>query len=526
MTFRSRLKQHGAGLERNAAERLRRPERRVRSRASRAPRSVTGIVGVVIRATLAGLFVQCTSTSPPEGDSHGSGARVSITAGSGTGTGTTTRPSTDTDTVQKPEVVTPARADNTVTPAWTKDEISKIQRELARLGLYRLAVDGTLGVRTADGLVEAFGDHTWRTMTAPDAVARLAAARPPAGHKGEHALRLGEMFADGLLDVTFGLGFDEAGWHQIDLPEMEKALTARSFVVNNARGIQLYRAAGRALPENPTGTFWVRSNGLTYKPPAGPARRVDVVVRFVSSPDGKSGGEAASAFKEGMVQSDATFYGGHGRYGSGPDFDRNFTIELFDAQDALEQFFDDYERLEKYLITEGKPHGRGAWAQFQWRVANHRITVEGDNQGNVRLTRRNPHPGEFGALLMFWNLDRPGAGAVPVTGPGGELAQATRAHPERGYRASVFDGCRADDYEISLRATPGMDRHATDTFASTISLYWDNMPATFAAFLDSFLGMQSAEDIAKAMDHVQTTTGMAGKGTFKAYGVDDNPIYR
>jgi len=474
---------------------------------------------MVMRATLAGLLVQCTSASGSlDSDGRSPGHSTSTTTGAGT--------RSETHTIQKPEVVIPARADNTALPAWTKDEISKIQSELARLGLYRLAVDGTLGIRSQDGLVEAFGDHTWRTMTAPDVVTRLAAARPPTGHKGEHALRLGEMFADGLLDVTLGLGFDEAGWNEIDLPEVEKALTAHSFVVDNALGIQLYRAAGRALPDNPFGTFWVRSNGLTYKPPAGAARQVHVVVRFVSSPDGKRGAEAASAFKEGMVQSDATFYAGHGRYGSGPDFDRNFTIELFDDQGALEQFFDDYERLEKYLITEGKPHGRGAWAQFQWRVANHRIAVDGVNQGNVRLTKQNPHPGEFGALLMFWNLDRAGVGTPPVTGPGGELAQATRAHPERGYRASVFDGCRADDYETSLRATPGMDKHATDTFASTISLYWDNMPATFGAFFDSFLGMQSAEDIAKAMDHVQTTTGMAGKGTFKAYGVDDNPIYR
>ena len=142
------------------------------------------------------------------------------------------------------------------------------------------------------------------------------------------------------------------------------------------------------------------------------------------------------------------------------------------------------------------------------------------------LFRSDPHPGEFGALLMYWNLDQAATGVAPVTGKGGELDDRTRAHPERRYRGAVFDGCRATDYEASLRATPGMDKHVTDTFSSTISLYWNDIAATTAAFLDAILGMQSAEAIAKAMDDAQTTTRMAGKGTIKAYGTDDNPIYQ
>lgn len=428
-------------------------------------------------------------------------------------------------TVQPPDVPLPAHLESPVTLAWTEDEIRNIQRELARLGLYRLTVDGVLGRRTEAGLVEAFGDNTWRTMTAADVDTRLKAATPPAGHKGQHALRLGELLADGLLDITLGLGFDESGWHTIEAPAMAQALAARSFVMDNELGIQLYKKAGRTLPDKPFGTFWVRPHALTYKPPAGAARQIDMVVRFVSSPDGKTGAEAARVFKEGMVESDATFYGGHGRYGSGPDFDRNFTVELLDGQGALEQFFDDYVDLEKHLVTEGKPHGRGAWAQFTWRAGNNRIAVHGDNEGNVRLTTTNPHPNEFGARIMYWNLDRAIPAVAPVTGKGGELDQRTTAHPERTYRVVVFDGCRAIDYERSLRATPGMDTFVTDTIASTVSLYWDNIAATTAAFVDAMLGMQSAEDMAKAMDEVQTTTTRAGKGTLKAYGVDDNPVY-
>lgn len=58
-----------------------------------------------------------------------------------------------------------------------------------------LTVDGDLGGKTDSGMVEAFGDNTWRTMTAADVLVRLKAAKPAAGDKGEHALRYGEMFA-------------------------------------------------------------------------------------------------------------------------------------------------------------------------------------------------------------------------------------------------------------------------------------------------------------------------------------------
>ncbi|HEX7840307.1 MAG TPA: DUF4157 domain-containing protein [Kofleriaceae bacterium] len=424
------------------------------------------------------------------------------------------------------DVHLPAHVDNTVRPAWTKAEVIKLQVELKRLGLYRLDADGDLADKTDSALVEAFGDNTWRTMTAATALTRLKAAKPPTGPKGEHALRYGEMFADGLLDITLGVGFDEFGNNEMVLDELAKALGARSFVANNALGAQLYKEAGRALPAKPFGEFYVRPDALTYTPPAGAPRKIHAVVRLVASRDGKQGAEAANAFEDGMVESDVALYGGHGRYGSGPDFDRNFTVDLYDDKKKLEDSYTDYKELEKRLAAEGKPHGRTAWEQFEWRVAKGRIVVRGDNGGNIRMSNHNAHPGEFGAKLMHWNLDQKGTGAAQVTGKGGELEKRTKAHPERKYRVSVFDGCRTDDYEDSLRATGGQDKHATDTFGSTRTLFWVDIADTIAAFLDSIMKMQSAEKVAKAMDDVQATTGQAGKGTVKPFGTDDNPVYK
>ena len=435
------------------------------------------------------------------------------------------------DSVQRSEQVRlPHSTNNLVVPTWARAETTKIQRELRRLGLYTLANDGRLGKRSEAGLVEAFGDDSWRELPAADVLARLKAAKPAAGDRGEHALRYGEMFADGLLDMTLGLGFDELGNHKNVLQSMTAALAARSFVVDNALGMRLYTEAGRSVPANPFGSFWVKPNALTFTPPAGAARPIHAVIRLVHSPDGTQGAEAAQAFKRGLVESDATFYSGHGRYGSGPDFDGNCTIELLDAKHNREAIFDDYQKLEHHLAAEGRPHGRGAWAQFEWRAGRGLAVVVGANRGNVRMTSTNPHSGEFGANLIHWHLNQ--SHTAPVTGKHGELEHQAKAHPHRKYRVSVFNGCRTNDYENSLRATPGMDKQSTDTFASTVPLLWEDQAWSMVAFLDSILHMQSAEDTAKAMDNQQRSTGpgvpvsQAGTGTIKAYGTDDNPVYK
>ncbi|HEU5055021.1 MAG TPA: DUF4157 domain-containing protein, partial [Kofleriaceae bacterium] len=341
---------------------------------------------------------------------------------------------------------------STATPTWPRDKVIAMQRQLRRLGLYTLGIDGVLGRGTDAGLVEAFGGFEWRTMTADDVIGRLTAATPTAGTRGEHNLRYGEMFADGLLDMTLGIGFDEARWHMTAQSGMVSALGARGFVANNALGIRLYNEAGRAVPANAFGTFYVKQNALTYRPPAGAARQIHAVVRLVYSADGSQGAETAQAFRDGMVQSDAAFYAGHGRYGSGPDFDRNFTFELLDDTGRVEETIADYEELETVLREEGvraRP-ARSAWQQFEWREQNGRIRVHGDNAGNLFLNPTNRHTGEFGGRLMYWNLQRRQGGAPVQTGRGNALATQAAAHPERRYRVLVFTGCRTQDYERSI----------------------------------------------------------------------------
>lgn len=415
----------------------------------------------------------------------------------------------------------------TSTPTFPHDKVREMQRQLRRLGLYSLGIDGLLGRGTDAGLVEAFGGFEWRTLSAEDIISRLTAATPTAGQRGEHAFRYGEMFADGLLDMTLAIGFDEARNHIFTHDAMVQALGARGFSANNALGIRLFNEAGRNVPPNAFGTFYVKQNALTYRPPAGPPRPIHAVVRLAYSADGTQGAEASQAFKDGMIQSDASFYAGHGRYGSGPDFDRNFTFELLDDTGNVEETINDYEELEHKLKEEGKrarPE-RTAWQQFEWRERHGRVRVHADNAGNVFLNSTNKHPGEFGGKLMYWNLQRQQGGAPVQTGRGHALATSAAAHPERRYRVLVFTGCRTQDYERSIRNTPGLDKRSTDMIATNDITYWSDKAASFAAFLDDVLGMQSAEHVARDMDHAENTKA-TGRQRVNAYGVDDNPAFR
>jgi hypothetical protein len=216
---------------------------------------------------------------------------------------------------------------------WTKDEIRPIQRELRRLRLYNLSIDGVLGKVSEQGLVEAFGGDEWRRLDSAAVLDRLKAADRTKTGKGAD-FRYGELFKDGLLDLTFGYGYmEELGskeaWDAY-AQEMEDALVARGYTEDATKAATLYATAGRKT--SGFGRYFVKHDALTYDPPAGDPRPIHAIVRFIMNPGGDKGAEAREAFEQGMTEGDVSYYSGHGRYGTGPDFDPNFgKIELLDA---------------------------------------------------------------------------------------------------------------------------------------------------------------------------------------------------
>jgi hypothetical protein len=400
---------------------------------------------------------------------------------------------------------------------WTDEQSKAIQRELRRLRLYAKGIDGIIGFFTEQGLTEAFGGHEWEALAADAIIDRLHAAKRPAGGGG-HSLRYAELYQDGVLDVTLGLGYLEGMVSYLNdlVSGTGQALQAMGFKEDRERALAALARAGRSVASDAIGTFWVKPAAFTYAPPAGSARSVDVVVRIIANPGGDRGGAALGAFHDAMTQGDVAYYAGHGRYGSGPDFDPNFgSFTLKDSGGNVQQVIDDYDVLEKALAREGDP-----WTVFERRVKNGTLVVQITNAGNLWLNARNAHSNEFGGKLIYWALQQSG---TPETGSGGALGRGASSSG-RNYRVMVFDGCRTQDYDASLRATPGFGTRDADIIETTRTTGFKGEVSTFLAFLGDLMAQRSAEGTIADMD-VQMRlheVGYSG-GPYKFAGVGDNP---
>ncbi len=415
-------------------------------------------------------------------------------------------------------------AANTASPTWTPSEVLAIQKDLFALGLYRLDLDGRFGVGTAMALVEAYGGDAWRSLAVPELRRQLAAATPPVGTRGEHRLRFGALCRDALLDVTVGVGYDEAGSHVALAPAFDAVFRQRGFVPDDTVAARLYQRARRPPQAGAVGRLYVREGALQYAPLVGAPRSVDAVVRVVVNEDGAKGAATADAFRDALARSDVSYYAGHGRFGSGPDFDAGMSLELLDERGAREGVvFTDTDAFEEALSREGALKGRNAWAQFLDRAAKGRVRVTGLNEGNIFLNPVNRHPTEFGGRLMYWNLSRVGAaGAALATGAQGALSAIPAP---LDYRLWVFDGCRTEDYLASIRATPALVASHVDLIVTKHLTYFNDKAPTLDAFIDGLVAQRSAEQLVALMDARNTTSREAG-AVIAADGLTDNPVVR
>lgn len=458
---------------------------------------------------------------------------------------------------------------------WAQGDIRTIQNHLRRLGLYALPSDGDLGKRSQGGLTEAFGSDEWRGMAAAAVIEKLSGAAPPAklkgaaikgthpgqkdndnaDHVGDHRFRYGELFKDGVVDMTVGVGFDESENHIDAIDNFRKVLGARGFKLTDPAVIaEIYQKAGHKLG-SAFGDFFCKKDALSYQPPVGgDPRTVDFVVRLVANfekndekeaqeaqdkgrpaPTGHGadqGAQAAAAMKEGLQHSDIAYYSGHGRYGSGPDFDQNMGIQLKGPDGWYP--VKNYEDLESILKDEGKGR-RTAWQVFEQRIAADTLRIDLSNAGNLYLNPVDQHPGEFGGRLMYWCLnhqqtDKGGQrsyaeapSAELLTGDKGKLADPGN----RKYQIYVFDGCRTQDYVQQVKKTPGHGTHETDILDTRRTLNWGDEANTLAAFIDSILSQFSAEHVIRNMDQVQSPDGAGGwGGAYQGAGLEDNPVVK
>lgn len=205
--------------------------------------------------------------------------------------------------------------------------ILKIQTALTNLG-YSLPISGAdsgFGKETASALGQFQQDHGLAVSEAVDAPTMVAldknAPASPLTKYPEYA----KLFGDGLLDFTVAVGYDEDGTFDDEIQKPAAAgklptgiipeLKNRRFEKKTAKDAEkVYAKAGMTMPATAGGSYYIKTAALTYE-----TKQIDVIVRLITYKDP----DVRKAFLEAMQTSDVTLYTGHGRYGSGPDFDIN-----------------------------------------------------------------------------------------------------------------------------------------------------------------------------------------------------------
>ena len=398
-------------------------------------------------------------------------------------------------------------------PEW-RSEVELLQQKLnwhrgsARVQL--LAVDGKFGSKTKAAVIafKRARKITPHTVTV-DATTWEALARPPvsgrprAGRSGPDYDRL---FEDGLLEITIARGFDEHGNAGPETAQIIQGLKeVRGFEENAEKAAALRAAAGR--PKSTTRGMWfVKENVGTSA-----GKPVHAVVRVVT-PEAEAlgdGSQARAAALEGMEQGDVFEYGGHARYGTGPDFDRNyrFTVDWDrlpkppEGKSGKEEFTDS-ELLQEALKIYGSTTQR--IAKFEKLRADGVITFHAVSAGNIGINPKPmSHTGDFGAHLM-------GLAAA------GQERPLESSITESRYRVWLFNGCSTKDYVKAIRssgktnanlAAGNLGLHVTD----------DAIPSSESAealltYLDGIMARESAAALEERLEGAVSVDPYSSEG--------------
>jgi peptidoglycan hydrolase-like protein with peptidoglycan-binding domain len=199
--------------------------------------------------------------------------------------------------------------------------VQKVQEalELAGYKLPKFGADADFGgetqqalkkFQTASGISPATGRLDATTLSKLDA----------ASAKGLKSPAYDKLFADGVLNSTLAVGFDEAGWDKIESKKIVEGLVGDGAAnkgqgytqlnVKTATDAELKKAGIDPKTVDKDAAYFVKTfqhNG----------KDVQSVVKMIT-PDTPN---AKDKFAKAMGESEMVMYCGHGRYGSGPDFD-------------------------------------------------------------------------------------------------------------------------------------------------------------------------------------------------------------
>ena len=114
----------------------------------------------------------------------------------------------------------------------------------------------------------------------------------------------GKLFADGKLNTTIGVGFDEGGYDKHETKDVIAGLAKQGYTQLDPDKAATHKATADGL-QYFTKTFQYNGKDVTS------------VVKLITADTP----HAKDQFAKAMASSEMVIYSGHGRYGSGPDFD-------------------------------------------------------------------------------------------------------------------------------------------------------------------------------------------------------------
>jgi hypothetical protein len=187
----------------------------------------------------------------------------------------------------------------------------QVALELAGYKLRRFGADGDFGAETAAAVSRLQKDSGLPETGKLDA-ATLAALETRSAAKLQYP-EYGRLFADGVVNVTVGIGYDEGDSHQPEIFEFKNTMLARGFVeldTSAATPLQLRALGIDPARLDPEVTYYVKDFKHEGKD-------VHAVVKLIT-PDTAA---PKDRFGKALAEDEVVIYSGHGRVGSGPDFD-------------------------------------------------------------------------------------------------------------------------------------------------------------------------------------------------------------
>jgi peptidoglycan hydrolase-like protein with peptidoglycan-binding domain len=359
--------------------------------------------------------------------------------------------------------------------------VKPVQTALLDLGysLLRYKDDGRFGDETSQAIAQFRTDRGVTDGEGMDANAmrRLDGLAPAPGKEEQHNLDYSRLFADGKLDVTLAIGYDEDQTHFKDL-DSARAWMARMNLAKSSpeappppappAGVDVVSGASPQAPDENAATrqglsvpeVYTGKRIVTY--PDADNKRVtkEISITITLVPPGKGG---KANFVAGLKDSELMFYSGHARRGIGPDFDA------------------DKSPYENFVIGVGSALHKAGRVQAAGAVAEHHYVIDKKN--------------DLEAMQGQWD-------------------------PEK-YRVWFFNACSSIAYFDELRGgllPDKMDRHNLDLFGTTQEV---PIAAGLAPVFENLEGILNGETMEAIVARMQTATIAALRKVMEDRGISE-----